>query len=168
MAPRAKARDPVSSPRHLGLGHPEEVCVAGQDREVGVGGRCQTRARVPITQEDVHDQLQAGLPTHWLPKEEHPCRAQVREGPGCAGAGRPPGALSAPATHTSLGALAWQVHGSPGSGQSSENEEQRSGSPCCPMLCPLPRPAGSYPPQPRPPTPGATQPGHTSQAELPT
>lgn len=47
----------MSSPGHLGFGHPEEVRVAGQNGEVGVGGRRQTRARVPIAEEDIGDQL---------------------------------------------------------------------------------------------------------------
>lgn len=77
--PSAGGGDPGSSPGHLGFGHPEEVRVAGQDREVGVGGRRQTRARVPVAEKDVCDQLQARLPAHRLPQEEHPCRARSCE-----------------------------------------------------------------------------------------
>lgn len=73
----------MSSPGHLGFGHPEEVRVAGQDGKVGVRGCCQTRARIPVTEEDVCDQLQARLPAHGLPQKEHPYRAQsVSQGAG--------------------------------------------------------------------------------------
>ena len=82
----------MSSPGHLGFGHPEEVRVAGQDGKVGVGGRRQTRARIPVTEEDVCDQLQARLPAHGLPQEEHPCRAQSVS----QGAGSPSGSPAMP------------------------------------------------------------------------
>lgn len=44
---------------------------------MGIGGRRQAGAGVPIAEEDVHDQLQARLPAHGLPKEKHPCRVGV-------------------------------------------------------------------------------------------
>lgn len=70
----ARTGGPVSSPGHLGLSHPKKIHVAGQDREVGIGRCHQAIARVPIAEEHVRDQLQAGLPAHWLTKKEHPCK----------------------------------------------------------------------------------------------
>lgn len=96
----------MSSPGHLGFGHPEEVRVAGQDREVGVGGRCQTRARVPVAEEDIGDQLQARLPAHRLPQEKHPCRARTVSH----GAGRPSGSPAEPGPSHSPGAWPWRGH----------------------------------------------------------
>lgn len=66
----------MSSPGHLGFSHPKEIHVTGENREMGVGGRCHTSPRVPIAEKDIHDQLQACLPADWLPKEQHPFKEQ--------------------------------------------------------------------------------------------
>lgn len=66
----------VSLPGHLGFCHPKEVHVTGQNREMGVRDRRQTRSGVPIAEKHIHDQLQACLPAHRLPKEEHPLKEQ--------------------------------------------------------------------------------------------
>lgn len=73
----------MSSPGHLGFSHPKEIHVAGQDREMRIGGRRQTSPWVPIAEKDIHDQLQACLPADWLPKEEHPFKEQRHGGEGC-------------------------------------------------------------------------------------
>lgn len=66
----------ASLPGHLGFSHPQEVHVTGQHGQVGVGGCRQAGPRVPVAEEDVHDQLQARLPAHGLPEEEHPCEGK--------------------------------------------------------------------------------------------
>lgn len=82
VATMVKTRDPVSLPGHLGFSHPKEIHVAGQDREMGIGSRCQTSPRVPIAEKDIYDQLQACLPADWLPKKEHPFIEQKHGGEG--------------------------------------------------------------------------------------
>lgn len=52
-----KIRDTVSSPGHLGFSHPQEVHVAGQDREVGIWSCLQASPRVSIAKEDIQNQL---------------------------------------------------------------------------------------------------------------
>lgn len=52
-----ESRLTLSLPGHLGFSHPKEIHVAGQDWEMGIGGCRQTCPRVPIAEEDIHDQL---------------------------------------------------------------------------------------------------------------
>lgn len=61
------------SPGHLGFSHPQEVHVAGKDRQMRVWYILQLCPRVPIAQEYISDELQACLPPHWLAKQNHPC-----------------------------------------------------------------------------------------------
>lgn len=106
----------ASSPGHRGFRHPQEVHVTGQHREVGVGDRRQTRPGVPVAEKHVHDQLQARLPAHGLPKEEDPLKEQrhrvrvqgARPAP-CGGSGETPRDQRRPGP---VVRSPWQGHGS--------------------------------------------------------
>lgn len=62
----------MSSPGHAGLGHPQEIHVAGQDRKVRIRSCRQASSRVSIAKKDIYNQLQVCLPADWLPKKEDP------------------------------------------------------------------------------------------------
>lgn len=51
------------SPGILGLGHPEQVHVAGQNRDVRVPLRTPVIVWVPIGQQYVYNKLEVGLPS---------------------------------------------------------------------------------------------------------
>lgn len=67
-----EVRDTMSSPGHAGLGHPQEIHVAGQNRKVGIRSCRQASSRVSIAKKDICNQLQVCLPADWLPKKEDP------------------------------------------------------------------------------------------------
>lgn len=55
------------------LGHPHEVHVAGQQGEVRHCLGVVNTAEVTFGQQNVNNQLQVGLPSNWLPEQNHSC-----------------------------------------------------------------------------------------------
>lgn len=53
-------------PGILGLGHPQQVHVTGQDGDMRVLHRTPGIIWVPVCQEYVNDELEVGLPSDWL------------------------------------------------------------------------------------------------------
>lgn len=62
-----------SLPWRMCLSHPHEVHVAGQQREVGHLLGLVNIAEVTVGQQNIDDQLQVGLPSNWLPQQNHSC-----------------------------------------------------------------------------------------------
>lgn len=58
-------------PGHVGLCHPLEIHVASQKGDVRVGVRLGKVVRVSVGHQHINDQLQNGLPPHWLSKKHH-------------------------------------------------------------------------------------------------
>lgn len=55
------------------LGHPHEVHVAGQQGEVRIVLGVVNTAEVTVGQQNVHYQLQVGLPSNRFPEQNHSC-----------------------------------------------------------------------------------------------
>lgn len=60
------------------LGHPHEVHVAGQQREVAHGLGVVRTAEVAVGQQNIDDQLQVGLPSNRLPEQNHTCAQNLK------------------------------------------------------------------------------------------
>ena len=74
----------VTKPGQNGLGHPLEVHVAGQDGEVGAGDGRGGGGGVAVGHENIHQELEGGLPPDGLPEHHHGLhpREELVEGAG--------------------------------------------------------------------------------------
>lgn len=71
--------DSLWLPWRLGLSHPHEIHVAGQQGEVGKLLGLVGSAQVPIGQQDINYQLEVGLPSDGLPKQNNSWTGKRKE-----------------------------------------------------------------------------------------